>query len=125
MAHFAELDENNIVVRVIVINNEDCGGGNFPESEPIGQEFISSIGLEGVWKQTSYNNNFRKKFAGNGYFYDEENDVFIAGKTAPSFILNEDFEWVPPIPMPETGGPWIWNEEIQEWEGQLNPPVND
>jgi hypothetical protein len=76
MAHFAKI-EDGVVTQVIVVNNEDCGGGDFPESEAVGQEFISSIGLEGTWLQTSYNNNFRGTYAGIGYTYDEENDAFV------------------------------------------------
>jgi hypothetical protein len=75
MAHFAEMS-NNIVQRVIVVSNEDCGGGEFPESEPIGQAFIASIGLTGEWLQTSYHANFRGKYAGIGDFYDAELDKF-------------------------------------------------
>ena len=77
MAHFAKI-ENGIVTQVIVVNNEDCGGGEFPESNTIGQEFIASIGLEGHYEQTSYNNNFRGTYAGIGYTFDAENDVFVA-----------------------------------------------
>ena len=77
MAHFAEI-ENNIVRRVIVVANSDCGGGNFPESEPVGQAFIASIGLAGDWLQTSYNNNFRVHYAGIGFAYDADLDEFIA-----------------------------------------------
>ena len=69
MAHFAQI-ENNIVLEIIVVANENCGGGNFPESEPIGQAFIASLGLTGEFLQTSYNNNFRGLYAGIGYeFY--------------------------------------------------------
>lgn len=75
MAHFASV-VNGKVAQVIVVSNDDCGGGNFPESEPIGQAFIASLGLSGLWKQTSYNNNFRGVYAGIGYTYDEVNDVF-------------------------------------------------
>jgi len=63
MAHFARV-ENNKVAQVIVIANDDCGGGEFPESEPVGQAFIASIGLTGEWLQTSYNSNFRNYYAG-------------------------------------------------------------
>lgn len=77
MAHFARISEG-IVREVIVIDNADCGGGDFPNSEPIGQAFIASIGLEGEWAQTSYNGNFRGTYAGIGYTYDSENDVFVA-----------------------------------------------
>ena len=76
MAHFARI-ENGIVREVIVIDNDDCGGGEFPESEPIGQAFIASIGLEGEWRQTSYNSHFRGTYAGIGYSYDQELDQFI------------------------------------------------
>lgn len=76
MAHFAQLDENNRVVQVIVVSNDDCGGGDFPASESVGQAFIASIGLGGTWKQTSYNNNFRKQYAGIGHVYDPIVDEF-------------------------------------------------
>lgn len=77
MAHFAKI-VNNTVEQVIVVANSDCGGGTFPASESVGQAFIASLGLEGEWKQTSYNNNFRDKYAGIGYTYDFVNDVFVA-----------------------------------------------
>jgi hypothetical protein len=77
MAHFAQI-VGNTVTQVIVVSNDDCAGGTFPESEPVGQEFIASIGLDGVWKQTSYNNNFRGSYAGIGYRYDSELDEFVA-----------------------------------------------
>jgi hypothetical protein len=71
MAHFARIDENNMVGQVIVVSNDDCGGGNFPDSEPIGQAFIASLGITGNWLQTSYHNNFRGKYAGGGYTFDD------------------------------------------------------
>ena len=77
MAHFAQVNENNIVGEIIVIANSDCGGGDFPESEPIGQEFIASLGLIGEWLQTSYHANFRGAYAGIGYTYDAELDEFV------------------------------------------------
>jgi hypothetical protein len=76
MAHFAQI-EGNRVTQVIVVDNDDCGGLNFPESESIGQEFISSIGLDGTWIQTSYNNNFRGTYASIGFTYDPELDEFV------------------------------------------------
>jgi hypothetical protein len=76
MAHFAKV-ENNIVGEVIVVANSDCGGGEFPESEPIGQAFIASLGLDGEWLQTSYHANFRGAYAGIGYSYDAELDEFV------------------------------------------------
>jgi hypothetical protein len=77
MAHFAKI-KNNTVVEVIVISNDDCGGLEFPESEPIGQTFITSLGLGDNWKQTSYNANFRGTYAGIGMIYDEDSDTFVA-----------------------------------------------
>ena len=77
MAHFAEI-QDGIVVRVIVVGNDDCGGGDLPESEPIGQAFIASIGLTGTWLQTSYHANFRGKYAGIGDTYDADADEFVA-----------------------------------------------
>jgi len=78
MAHFAEVDEYQIVRNVIVVGNSDCGGGDFPDSEPIGQDFIASIGIEGDWLQTSYNNNFRGQYAGQGMTYDPVLDQFVS-----------------------------------------------
>jgi hypothetical protein len=77
MAHFAKV-ENGVVREVIVIGNDDCGGGDFPASEPIGQAFIASLGLTGEWRQTSYNANFRGKYAGIGDVYDAEADAFVS-----------------------------------------------
>ena len=65
------------MTQVIVVSNDDCAGGTFPESEPVGQAFIASIGLGGEWRQTSYNNNFRGVYAGIGYDFDRVNDVFV------------------------------------------------
>lgn len=88
MAHFAEIDTNSIVLRVLVVPNEQ---------EHRGQEFISGdLGLGGTWIQTSYNNNIRKQFAGIGFFYDAINDVFIAPQPGSWFYLNDTFDWVCP-----------------------------
>lgn len=75
MAHFAKVQDGS-VREVLVISNADCAGGDFPASEPVGQAFIASLGLAGEWKQTSYNGNFRGKFAGIGDKYNAELDVF-------------------------------------------------
>jgi len=87
VAHFAEVDEYNIVRNVIVINNSDCGGGEFPDSEPIGQDFIASIGIAGDWLQTSYNGNFRGQYAGQGMTYDPALDEFVSPQ--PEELLSE------------------------------------
>lgn len=76
MAYFAKL-ENNIVTQVISVSNDVCGT-EFPASEPVGQDFIASLGLDGDWLQTSFNNNFRGTYAGIGYIYDDGLDVFVA-----------------------------------------------
>ena len=76
MAHFARV-ENNIVQQVIVVADADCGGGNFPASEPVGQAFLASLGLGGEWKQTSYSGSFRGRYAGIGYTFDGELDEFV------------------------------------------------
>ena len=81
MVHFAQVD-NNIVRNVIVVNNSDCGGGDFPDSEPIGQAFIAAIGIDGEWLQTSYNNNFRGTYAGQGMTYDPTLDEFVSPQPA-------------------------------------------
>ena len=77
MAHFAQV-QDNIVRNVIVINNSDCDGGDYPDSEPIGQAFIAAIGIDGDWLQTSYNNNFRGTYAGQGMTYDPVLDEFVS-----------------------------------------------
>jgi hypothetical protein len=77
MAHFAKIEDNK-VSQVIVISNSDCGGLEFPESEPVGQGFIASLGLEGEWLQTSYSASFRGLYAGIGFVYDEDSDSFVA-----------------------------------------------
>ena len=83
MAHFAQVDGNNVVRNVIVINNSDCGGGDYPDSEPIGQAFIAAIGIEGDWLQTSYNGNFRGQYAGQGMTYDPVLDEFVSPVVEP------------------------------------------
>jgi hypothetical protein len=84
MAHFAQVSDG-IVRSVIVVSNDDCGGGDFPASEAVGQAFIASLGLSGEWKQTSYNGNFRGKYAGIGDTYDADLDEFVtpAVESAP------------------------------------------
>ena len=85
MAHFAKV-ENGVVREVIVIGNENCGGGDFPTSESAGQAFIASLGLAGEWRQTSYNHNFRGTYAGIGYIYDAVSDTF----TPPTPEVNNE-----------------------------------
>lgn len=117
MAHFAELNNNNIVLRVIVVNNSDILDENGVESEEIGKTFCESL-FGGRWIQTSYNNNFRKQYAGIGFYYDEVADVFIAPQPYASWILDENYDWQAPVPRPEASesGFWVWDEDIINWE---------
>lgn len=117
MAHFAKLDENNVVIEVHVVNNDDILNLPFPASEPVGVQFLKNIfGAETRWKQTSYNNNFRWRYAGIGYTYDLERDLFIPPKPYPSWVLNtQTFVYMPPIDYPTDGKDYIWNEETTSW----------
>lgn len=78
IAHFAKISPEGVVEQVVVVDNKDCGNLDFPESEAIGAAFLNSIGLPGNWRQTSYNSNFRSKYAGIGDKYDAENDEFVS-----------------------------------------------
>ena len=89
MAHFAKV-ENGVVQQIIVVSNDDCGGGEFPESEPIGQEFIASLGLSGEWLQTSYNANFRGYYAGVNYTFNANLGEY--GEFVPPAIIEFDDE---------------------------------
>ena len=114
MAHFAELDKDGVVLRVIVVRDEDCMNEGI-ESEEVGVAFCTSL-LGGRWIQTSYNNRIRKNFAGVGYIYDQDRDAFIPAKPFPSWTLEEQkCYWIPPTPRPEQGF-WRWNEESLSWE---------
>jgi len=114
MAHFAQIDENNIVTQVIVLADSDCGGGQYPEADPIGAAFCNNL-LGGIWKQTSYNNNFRKRYAGIGYTFDAEKDMFIAPQPYPSWTLDDEGDWQAPVPYPDDGKVYEWDEENQTW----------
>jgi hypothetical protein len=105
MAHFAEIDANNVVQRVIVVPNSE---------EANGAAWCASL-LGGTWIRTSYNGTIRKNFAGIGYSYDQVRDAFVPPKPYPSWVLDESTcNWNAPIPMPP-GGPWVWDENIEEW----------
>jgi len=118
MASFAELDQDNIVLQVIGISNTVCGEPEvaFPNTEPLGQEFIANVlNIGGLWLQTSYNSNFRKQFAGVGFTYDATADVFIEPKPFPSWSLDENYDWQAPIDYPADGKQYSWDEENQVW----------
>ena len=117
MAHFAKLDENGVVITVNVVNNSDCGDLPFPESEPVGVAFLTEwSGGYTNWKQTSYNANFRKNYAGIGFIYDSTLDAFIPPKPYPSWLLNtETCQWEAPVPYPTDGKYYIWDEATESW----------
>lgn len=114
MAHFAEIGLNNVVLRVIVVANEELMD-NGQESEAKGAEFCRNL-LGGTWVQTSYNASFRKNFAGIGYIYDQGRDAFISPQPFPSWSLNESTcQWNAPVPRPENGKRYIWDEPTTTW----------
>ena len=116
MAHYAELNEDNIVQRVIVVDNKDCLDANNVESEEVGAAFCHNL-LGGTWKQTSYNANFRKNYAGNGYFYNSTLDAFILPKPFSKWVLNEETcQWEAPVAYPDDEKFYVWNDNKGEWE---------
>ena len=115
MAHFAELDENNKVLRVVVVANDVLLDDDGVEQESVGIAFCQKL-FGGTWKQTSYNGNFRKNYAGIGYTYDRGRDEFIPPKPYNSWILNESTcRWEAPIPYPSDGQMYNWDEETTSW----------
>ena len=118
MAHFAKLDENNIVTQVVVVDNRDTADAFGVEKEYIGAAFLERI-LGGVWKQTSYNNKIRKNYAGIGYSYDSNRDAFIAPKPFDSWLLHEGTcQWQAPVAYPTDGNPYYWDEQTLNWIAQ-------
>lgn len=105
MSHWAELNDDNIVLRILVGDNND------PNNDEGYSWIMQNLG--GKWVQTSYNNNFRKQYAEIGGFYDEENDVFISKKPFASWSLDENFDWQPPKPKPD--GFFYWDEAKGDW----------
>lgn len=117
MAHFAKLDENNIVIDVNVVSNDVVQNKSFPESEPLGVTFLSewSNGFSN-WKQTSYSASFRKNYAGIGFTYDANLDAFIPPQPYPSWTLNSEMcKWEAPVPYPTDGKTYVWNEPTFSW----------
>ena len=117
MAHFAEIDSNNVVLRVVVIGNADTSDANGVEKEHIGAAFCEKL-FGGVWKQTSYNGNMRKRYAGIGYTYNAELDAFVPPKPFASWTLNsETADWQAPVAMPVVEGKrYSWNETTGAWD---------
>lgn len=118
MAHFAKLGVGNIVEQVIVVHNSVITDENGIEQEKLGVDFINKLyNTRDVWKQTSYNNNFRKNFACIDYHYDQQRDAFIPPKPFNSWILDENTcRWNAPIAMPQDNNKYIWNESTLTWD---------
>ena len=115
MAHFAQLNEDNIVTQVIVVHNNDLLDENGIEQESKGQQFCTNL-LGGNWVQTSYNATFRKNYAGIGFAYDSVRNAFIPPKPYPSWVLNEDScQWEAPVAYPSDGKFYTWDEETTSW----------
>jgi hypothetical protein len=119
MAHFAQLDENNVVTQVIVVGNNELLDANGQEREELGVAFCQKL-FGGNWKQTSYNHSMRKRYAGIGYSYNADLDAFVPPKPYASWTLNtETAAWVAPTPMPTTEGKmYSWDEATTSWVEQ-------
>jgi hypothetical protein len=120
MAHFAKIGLNNKIIEVLSVHNNELKDSNGVEQEVIGIDFLTKLTGWAIWKQTSYNNNIRKNFAGIGFTYDEDRDAFIPKKPYNSWILNEQTcNWESPISYPSDASidkRYTWNEEIKNWE---------
>ena len=118
MAHFAKLDENNVVTEVHVVNNEDLLDENNVEQESVGVAFLQNLlGSDTTWKQTSYNGSIRKHYAGVGFTYDSTRDAFIPPQPYASWTLNETTcLWEAPVAYPTDSEEYIWNETDQQWD---------
>lgn len=121
MAHFAELDGNNVVLRVIVVGNEDIQDGDGVEQESIGVTFCQNLfGSDTNWKQTSYNANMRKNYAAAGFTYDASRDAFIPPQPFASWTLDETIcDWVAPVAHPNDGD-YRWDEDA--YQADTNDP---
>ncbi len=121
MAHFAQLDENNVVLNVIVVSNDDIKDENGDEKEELGIEFLKNLlGKDTRWVQTSYNGNIRKIYAGVGYTYNQSLDAFITPKPYESWILDEnECCWIPPVTKPELTQEQIYQGCYYEWSEEL------
>ena len=123
MQYFANISDG-LVVRVMILNDEDCYDGILPQADIAGAEFIASIDIAGVWILTSKSGEYRYNYAGVGDTYDIERDAFIGQKPFPSWALDENvMRWFAPVPMPSEGGPWTWDEATLSWIGTAYPVV--
>lgn len=116
MAYFAEIDDDGTVLRVISVSNADAPDPAPTHSEPLGQAFIAdTLGLPGTWVQTSWSGSIRKQYAGPGFRYDADADVFISPQPYPSWTLDGNHDWQAPEPYPTDGGNYYWDEDTLTW----------
>lgn len=116
MAHFCEIDQTHTVLRTIVISNADIVDENGVEQEQLGIDLCNTIAGQGVWVQTSYNNNFRKMFATPGMKYAPEAEVFYNPVGPyPSWVLDANYDWQAPTPKPDDGNAYYWDEDSLTW----------
>ena len=131
MAHFAELNDNKVVTRVVVIGNDIPANGGTLEDNDMhidGEKFCIKLFKGGIWKQTSYNNNFRKQYAGIGYTYDAAKNKFIAPQPYASWALDANDDWQAPVTYPTdtTDKSISWDEENLRWTARdQEDPVNN
>ena len=117
MAHFAKIGMNGRIIEVLKVNNEVILDADGNESEINGVDFLTKLTGWSIWKQTSYNGNIRKNYAGIGFTYDEDRDAFIPKKPFNSWILDEETcQWEAPVAYPNDGQRYSWNEENQTWQ---------
>ena len=117
MATFAKIGLNSKVIESLSVHNDVLKDANGMEQEALGIDFLTKLTGWAIWRQTSYNNNMRKNHAGIGFSYDEERDAFIPPKPYPSWVLDEDTcLWDSPIPYPDDGNRYEWNESTGAWD---------
>jgi hypothetical protein len=120
MAHFAKISDDGTVLEVIVVGNDDLLDADGVEQEQLGKDFCQNL-FGGTWVQTSYNKNFRKRYASIGGKYDSTNNVFLFPQPYPSWTLDDEYEWQPPTPYPSDGKAYLWSEESGGWVENENP----
>lgn len=115
MAHFARIDENNIVTEVIAVNDRQIVNAYGAEDPELGEEYCKQL-FGGRWKQTSYNSNFRLHYAGIGFSYREDLDVFVPPQPYSGWTFDDGLlRWIPPIPAPVDADDRIWDDETKTW----------
>jgi hypothetical protein len=121
MAYFAKLDENNVVLEVVSVDNKELLNPDGIEEESLGIAFLTNLFNYPNWLQTSYNARIRKNYAGEGFTYDPTLNAFIPPQPYPSWLLNTNScQWEAPVPLPDDGKVYIWDESIINWKDIRN-----